>query len=149
MVPIEYLGRAMAILREKHGKTQEEVATAAGVTASMISNYERGKEKPSLDSLWKILGAMSCTLIDLEAALRLMRGDAFPLHCQNWRVIIDAPEYGRMPSGQTSLIEDSDLDLSSLRVGGKPLAPDAEIAMVTMMRLMLRLLSAAEGPSEG
>ncbi|MEM9290430.1 MAG: helix-turn-helix transcriptional regulator [Acidobacteriota bacterium] len=93
MVPIEKLGRALAVLREKHRKTQEEVATAASVTASMISNYERGKEKPSLESLWKILTAMNCTLIDLEASLRLVNGEAFPLHCQNWSISIHSEDF--------------------------------------------------------
>ncbi|MDY7095434.1 MAG: helix-turn-helix transcriptional regulator [Acidobacteriota bacterium] len=145
MVPIEHLGRALAILREKHGRTQEEVATAASVTPSMISNYERGKEKPSLDSLWKILRAMNCTFIDLEAALRLVRGDAFPLHCQNWSVTIDSPEYGLIGGGrQPGEIFDADLDLSGLKVGGKPLSVDAEQAMLTMMQLMLRLFTALD-----
>lgn len=145
MVPIEHLGKALAVLREKHGQTQEEVAAVASVTASMISNYERGKEKPSLDSLWKILGAMSCTLIDLEAALRFIRGDVFPLHCKNWQISIDSPEYElARASKQPGLVEEADLDLSALRLGGKPLSPEAEHAILAMMRLMLRLLHAAD-----
>lgn len=145
MVPIEHLGRALAILREKHGRTQEEVSTVASVTPSMISNYERGKEKPSLDSLWKILTAMNCTFIDLEAALRLVCGEAFPLHCQNWSVTIDSPEYALIGgSRQPGEIFDADLDLSGLRVGGKPLTLEVEQTMLAMMQLMLRFFTAMD-----
>lgn len=89
MVPVEHLGRALAVLREKRHDTQEDVARNAGVTPSMISNYERGKEKPSIDSLWKILSAMNCTFVDLEAALRFVRGDHFPVHSEHWRIQFD------------------------------------------------------------
>ncbi len=125
MVPIEHLGRALATLRDKHNKTQEEVASVAGVTPSMISNYEREKEKPSLDSLWKILGAMNCSLIDLEAALRFVRGDAFPLHCRNWRIRIESDEYPPpATSRQPSEIAEPGFDLERLLQADPPIPND-------------------------
>ena len=148
MVPIEHLGRALATLRDKHNKTQEEVASVAGVTPSMISNYERGKEKPSLESLWKILGAMDCSLIDLEAALRFVRGDAFPLHCRNWRIRIEADEYP-LPatSRQPSEIAEPGFDLGRLLQSNQPVPNEAERYVGAMMRLILDLLRLVERPS--
>jgi len=141
MVPIEHLGRALATLREKHRRTQEDVATAAGVTASMISNYERGKEKPSLDSLWKILGAMNCSLIDLEAALRFVRGDAFPLHCQNWRISIESNEYelGEV-RGQPGEIAEPEFNLGALLEGERSYSGEAEQHLAGMIKAMLGLM---------
>ncbi|MCB1034605.1 MAG: helix-turn-helix transcriptional regulator [Acidobacteria bacterium] len=147
MVPIELLGRALATLRDKHNKTQEEVASVAGVTPSMISNYERGKEKPSLDSLWKILGAMNCSLIDLEAALRFVRGDAFPLHCQNWRIRIESDEYPMTASSrQPAELAEPRFDLDRFLVSSHPIAGEAERYVGAMMRLILDLLRLAERP---
>jgi transcriptional regulator with XRE-family HTH domain len=145
MVPIEHLGRALATLREKHGRTQEDVAGAAGVTASMISNYERGKEKPSLDSLWKILGAMNCSLIDLEASLRFVRGDAFPLHCQNWRISIEADDYDlASPPNHPSEIAEPSFNLPTLLKGHSPIADEAEHHLNGMIRAMVGMVRLAE-----
>lgn len=147
MVPLEHLGRALATLRDKHNKTQEEVASLAGVTPSMISNYERGKEKPSLESLWKILGALSCSLIDLEAALRFVRGDAFPLHCRNWRIRIEADEYP-LPgtSRQPSELAEPRFDLDRVLKSNQPVPQEAEHYIGAMMRLILDLLRLTERP---
>lgn len=147
MVPIKHLGRALAILREKHGRTQEEVATAAGVTASMISNYERGKEKPSLDSLWKILSAMKCSLIDLEAALRFARGEAFPIHCQNWRIRIESDEYPMgEPGGQPGTIAEPQFNLHALLEGQHTYSDEAEQYLAGLMRMVLGLMRLTEPP---
>lgn len=127
----------MACLREKQHKTQEQVATTAGVTASMISNYERGKEKPSLDSLWKILTALNCTLIDLEAALRFVQGDHFPVHCENWRIILASDEY---ETGVTEPQSISDAEASLEKIlGSGPIGPDIERGMGSILRGVLQL----------
>ncbi|MCH9650835.1 MAG: helix-turn-helix domain-containing protein [Deltaproteobacteria bacterium] len=145
MVPIQHLGRALVVLREKNGRTQEEVAGLAGITASMISNYERGKEKPSLESLWKMLSAMNCSLIDLEAALRFARGDVFPFHCQNWRIRIEQDEYdlsvgGSMPGE----IAEPSFDLSSILSDQDSISSDAERYLLGMLRMMVGLLRHSE-----
>src|SRR5579872_5495030 len=49
------LGRALRWLRDRQGKRQYQVADAAGITKAMLSAYETGKQKPSLDTLEKIL----------------------------------------------------------------------------------------------
>lgn len=131
----------MACLREKQRKTQEQVASTAGVTASMISNYERGKEKPSLDSLWKILGALNCTLIDLEAALRFVRGDKFPVRSTNWQISVDTGEY-ETGGAEPQDIADADFDLEKLAKSDRPLPRETERALAAVTRAAIQLVFA-------
>src|SRR5262249_36381819 len=48
------------------------VADAAGITKAMLSAYETGKQKPSLDTLEKILAALDGDLNDLHNALQIV-----------------------------------------------------------------------------
>lgn len=66
------LGRAIRWLRDRQGKRQYQVADAAGITKAMLSAYETGKQKPSLDTLEKILVALECDLNDLHNALQIV-----------------------------------------------------------------------------
>ena len=66
------LGRALRWLRDRQGKRQYQVADAAGITKAMLSAYETGKQKPSLDTLEKILVALECDLNDLHNALQIV-----------------------------------------------------------------------------
>lgn len=66
------LGRAIRWLRDRQGKRQYQVADAAGITKAMLSAYETGKQKPSLDTLEKILAALECDLNDLHNALQIV-----------------------------------------------------------------------------
>lgn len=63
------LGKALRWLREKRGLRQYEVARAARITKAMLSAYETGKQRPSLESLEKVLGALGADLADLARAL--------------------------------------------------------------------------------
>ena len=66
------LGRALRWLRDRQAKRQYQVAEAAGITKAMLSAYETGKQKPSLDTLEKILAALECDLNDLHNALQIV-----------------------------------------------------------------------------
>jgi len=66
------LGRALRWLRDRQGKRQYQVADAAGITKAMLSAYETGKQKPSLDTLEKILTALECDLNDLHNSLQIV-----------------------------------------------------------------------------
>jgi transcriptional regulator with XRE-family HTH domain len=70
----EGLGRALRWLRERQLKRQYQVAEGAGITKAMLSAYETGKQKPSLDTLEKILDALFCDLNDLHNALQIING---------------------------------------------------------------------------
>ena len=66
------LGRAIRWLRDRNNKRQYQVADEAGITKAMLSAYETGKQKPSLDTLEKILTALECDLNDLHNALQIV-----------------------------------------------------------------------------
>jgi transcriptional regulator with XRE-family HTH domain len=66
------LGRALRWLRDRQGKRQYQVADAAGITKAMLSAYETGKQKPSLETLEKILTALECDLNDLHNSLQIV-----------------------------------------------------------------------------
>ena len=66
------LGRAIRWLRDRNNKRQYQVADTAGITKAMLSAYETGKQKPSLDTLEKILTALECDLNDLHNALQIV-----------------------------------------------------------------------------
>jgi transcriptional regulator with XRE-family HTH domain len=68
------LGRSLRWLRERQLKRQYQVADDAGITKAMLSAYETGKQKPSLDTLEKILDALVCDLNDLHNALQIVNG---------------------------------------------------------------------------
>lgn len=62
----------MRWLRDRQGKRQYQVADAAGITKAMLSAYETGKQKPSLDTLEKILVSLECDLNDLHNSLQIV-----------------------------------------------------------------------------
>jgi|SRR5580693_10021101 transcriptional regulator with XRE-family HTH domain len=66
------LGRSLRWLRERQAKRQYQVAEAAGITKAMLSAYETGKQKPSLETLEKILCALGCDLNDLHNAVQIV-----------------------------------------------------------------------------
>jgi transcriptional regulator with XRE-family HTH domain len=72
MPAFEGLGKALRWLREKRNKRQYQVADTAGITKAMLSAYETGKQKPSLETLEKILEALELGLPELSATLDLV-----------------------------------------------------------------------------
>ncbi|HEX5761473.1 MAG TPA: helix-turn-helix transcriptional regulator [Thermoanaerobaculia bacterium] len=70
----ENLGRALRWLRDRQGKKQYEVAESAGITKGMLCAYETGKQRPSLETLDKLLLALGCDLLALHEALALVSG---------------------------------------------------------------------------
>jgi len=69
MARFDKVGKAILLLREKQNKSQKELAAEAGITSAMLSNYETGVKKPSLDSMGKILDALGLYLGKLDDAL--------------------------------------------------------------------------------
>ena len=51
-------GDVLATLRRRAGRTQVEVAAAAGIPASVLSAYERGRRQPSLLMASRIIDAL-------------------------------------------------------------------------------------------
>lgn len=59
------LGEAVRAKRKKAGFSQETLAEKAGLSTVFISRVERGKESPSVDSLFKIAHALGTKVHDL------------------------------------------------------------------------------------
>lgn len=69
MSRLDNLGTALRLLRNEKGWTQGEVARRAGLSVSMLSHYESGKRKPSLDSLGRLLDALEVELGPFDGVL--------------------------------------------------------------------------------
>ena len=68
------LGHALRWLRDRRGRKQYEVAESAGITKGMLSAYETGRQRPSLETLEKILDTLGCDLNDLHNAIQIING---------------------------------------------------------------------------
>jgi transcriptional regulator with XRE-family HTH domain len=68
------LGHALRWLRDRRGKKQYQVAESAGITKGMLSAYETGRQRPSLETLEKILSTLGCDLNDLHNAIQIING---------------------------------------------------------------------------
>ena len=53
-LPVGIIGERIRSKRKKARLTVDEVAEKIGLSQSMVSQLERGKAKPSLDTLWKL-----------------------------------------------------------------------------------------------
>jgi transcriptional regulator with XRE-family HTH domain len=62
------IGTLIALLRTSRGWNQADLARAANVPASTISEYERGRRRPKLRTLERLMGAMGLELSALEEA---------------------------------------------------------------------------------
>jgi transcriptional regulator with XRE-family HTH domain len=69
------LGQAVRWLRDRRGRKQYEVAEAAGITKGMLSAYETGRQRPSLETLEKVLDTLGCDLNDLHNAIQIINGN--------------------------------------------------------------------------
>lgn len=59
------LGKRIAFLRKQRGLTQLALSIESGLALSFISDLERGKRNPSIETLWKIAKALDVTLEEL------------------------------------------------------------------------------------
>lgn len=92
MAIFDHLDRALRWLREGRRLRQYQVAEAAGITKAMLSAYETGKQKPSLETLEKILLGLGCDLCDLHEALEIFHTHALhPTAASLRRVALPPP----------------------------------------------------------
>jgi transcriptional regulator with XRE-family HTH domain len=68
------LGQAIRWLRDRQNKKQYQVADSAGITKGMLSAYETGRQRPSLETLDKILDTLGCYLNDHHNAIQIING---------------------------------------------------------------------------
>lgn len=67
-MPEGELSVALTVLRAIRGWTQEDLASASGVRASSLSEYERGRKVPELKTLQRLVAAMGFPLSALDHA---------------------------------------------------------------------------------
>ncbi len=98
---------ALDILRTREGWTQKELAEATGISANLISDYERGRKKLSrerLDSLVEVMGLQPAKAV--SSAMRFLqegevRADPNPPSPESQYIEAVAAESGRLMSGFT------------------------------------------------
>lgn len=76
MSAFDRMDRALELLRTRAGLKQIEVAQRAGITPSMISEYESGKKRPHVDTLDKVLAVLGADAHSLANALRAAQREA-------------------------------------------------------------------------
>ena len=120
----EGLGKALRWLREKQHKKQYQIAEDAGITKAMLSAYETGKQRPTLDTLEKILGALEVDLGDLFDTLQVV--NERPDQMRYRRALTDRGD---------EFIADSSLEVDARRILGESLIdPEEESAVTQMVR---------------
>lgn len=65
---IQKFGRRLAVLRQRSGKTQREVAAALDVTPQAVSKWERGLSCPDVLMLNDLASALGVTIANLFEA---------------------------------------------------------------------------------
>jgi transcriptional regulator with XRE-family HTH domain len=110
------LGQALRWLRDRLGKKQYQVAEAAGITKGMLSAYETGRQRPSLETLDKLLGTLGCDLHDLHNAIQIVNGRPGAIRAASEGVTMEGGRERGFP------------DLYSVLGQGDPLPPDLERA---------------------
>ncbi|HKH46901.1 MAG TPA: helix-turn-helix transcriptional regulator [Thermoanaerobaculia bacterium] len=137
------LGHALRWLRDRHGRKQYQVADAAGITKGMLSAYETGRQKPSLDTLEKLLDTLGCDLYDLHNALQIINGKpTVPRNRESeagWRIGADVGLAG--------------LDVRKLLGLHGPVGADEEEALQRLIEAFHHLIAVwrrnAQGPESG
>ncbi|MBQ3229443.1 MAG: helix-turn-helix transcriptional regulator [Clostridia bacterium] len=61
----EAVGRAIAYFRKQQGVSQEVLSGLADIGRSHLSAIERGERKPTLETLYRICGALNVKMSDV------------------------------------------------------------------------------------
>ncbi len=124
------LHKALRLLRRRDGRSQVEVAEAAGISAAMLSNYEKGTKTPTMASLGKLLDALGVPLQRLDEALDLVNDRALP---------VDGSALDQRP-----LPPSGPATVPRLLTDGGELAPELEVGLYEMSRGFGRVQRRAE-----
>ena len=71
-------GAAVRALRTERGIAQESLAHPAGVERSHMGKIERGTHMPTLAIIFKIAGALECSVAELMASMETLIASATP-----------------------------------------------------------------------
>ena len=67
------IGAILRLVREKLGKKQGDIAAAADISISMLSQIERGAVSPSIDTLMAVCAALNLDMSDLFRRIAPLR----------------------------------------------------------------------------
>ena len=62
------LGRAVKAVRAQHGLTQEQVAAAAGLHPTYLSDIERGARNPSWEVMTRLAAGIGVSIVEIARA---------------------------------------------------------------------------------
>ncbi len=71
-------GAAVRALRTERGIAQESLAHLAGVERSHMGKIERGEHMPTLAIIFKIAGALECSVAELMASMEALIASETP-----------------------------------------------------------------------
>jgi transcriptional regulator with XRE-family HTH domain len=125
------LGPALRWLRDRRGRKQYQIAGEAGITKGMLSAYETGRQRPSLETLDKILDTLGCDLHDLHNALQIINGQP---------TIVARPEARSLAWQGPALPDSGAVDVYSALGLTERLPEPEERALSEMLRGFYRLL---------
>lgn len=132
------LGQSLRWLRDRQGKKQYQVADTAGITKGMLSAYETGRQRPSLETLEKILDTLGCDLNDLHNAIQIINGRP-----EKMRRREDVAAGGEEVTSGLAAGGESHAEVQRLLGRNSPLPPEEEKALGEMLEgfhLFLRYL---------
>lgn len=124
------LGQALRWLRDRQGKKQYQVAESAGITKGMLSAYETGRQRPSLETLEKILDTLGCDLNDLHNAIQIINGRPEQMRRRGEGVEDEGAPGGPLENPEPS---GGRADLQRILGRGEPLPAEEEKALSEML----------------
>lgn len=134
MGTFDHLNRALRWLREERGLRQYHLAEEASITKAMLSSYETGRQKPSLETLDKVLTALDSDLHELADTLDAFAGK------ERSREHPPAPERRPPIPAVRSASSRRGVDVHALLGLSEPLPPSEEAALEQVLSGFHRLL---------
>lgn len=93
---VEYLGPALAALRDMRGLSQGVVEERAGLAKNTLSKYETGRRRPEIGTLDRILEAIGADLFDLGRAAARVGGRFIPEEPKVGTLRLTPEEYSQL-----------------------------------------------------
>jgi len=138
------LGPALRWMRERRVRKQYQVAAAAGITKGMLSAYETGRQRPSLETLDKILDTLEVDLHELHNALQIVNGRPVAFAPPPQRGGWDTYPLAAVPASEVAE-EGSRVDVYSVLGVAGPLPAEQERALSEMLAGFHRLVRFLHG----
>ena len=70
----QHLGKALELLRKDRGLSQTKLAEVAETSIAMVNRYEKGRSKPTIETLDRLLNGLASSPAELADYLDLASG---------------------------------------------------------------------------